>query len=108
MSELSLTQLSQIAEIDRSATTPLYQQFAEVLRESVLDDTLPPGTRLPPTRDFAEQVGVSCNTIRNAFNQLHSEEYGKTGINANLYQLPGYRTASETGPDSDPKGNLIG
>jgi GntR family transcriptional regulator / MocR family aminotransferase len=55
----------------------LYQE----LRRAILDRRLPPGIRLPATRDFAVQYGVSRGTVVTVFEQLQAEGYliGRVG-----------------------------
>ena len=62
---------------DISATRWLYV----ALRTEILEGRLRPGSRLPATRDLADQYGLSRGTIVAAFEQLRSEGYleGKTG-----------------------------
>src|ERR1019366_5890784 len=50
-------------------------------REAVLGGRLPPGSRLPSTRAFAAELGISRNTVMGAFDQLLAEGYleGKVG-----------------------------
>lgn len=43
---------------------------AEQLRRAIIDGALPPGTRLPPERELAAQLGVSRPTLRGAVNAL--------------------------------------
>jgi len=64
-----------------SPGTPLYRWLYEELRSAILSRHLHPGTRLPATRDLAEQYGLSRPTIVTAFEQLQSEGYveGKVG-----------------------------
>src|SRR5580658_5750462 len=56
---------------DRELWRWLYQQ----LRMAILDGRLRAGTRLPSTRDFADQYGVSRGTVVAAFDQLQAEGY---------------------------------
>src|SRR5262249_33992292 len=51
------------------------------LRRSILDGTLAAGVRLPATRGLAGELGVSRNTVLNAYEQLLAEGYleGKVG-----------------------------
>lgn len=55
--------------------TPLYQQLYEHLRSAILSGQLPKGTQLPSTRALADKLGVSRNTILNAYDQLFAEGY---------------------------------
>ena len=59
----------------------LYQQLYHALRRAILSGALAPGTRLPSTRAFAHELGVSRNTVLLAYDQLLAEGYavGQTG-----------------------------
>jgi GntR family transcriptional regulator/MocR family aminotransferase len=67
--------------LDASAATPLFRQLYDGLRQSILNGRLAPGVRLPATRRLAEELGVSRNTVLNAYEQLLAEGYleGKVG-----------------------------
>jgi GntR family transcriptional regulator/MocR family aminotransferase len=67
--------------LDPAATTPLFRQVYDGLRRAILDGTLAPGVRLPATRGLATDLGVSRNTVLNAYEQLLAEGYleGKLG-----------------------------
>ena len=43
------------------------QAVFDRLRQGILTGTLPPGTRLPPTRAMAEEIGVARQTVVLAF-----------------------------------------
>ncbi|UCJ15983.1 PLP-dependent aminotransferase family protein [Pseudomonas sp. MM211] len=59
----------------------LSRQLYQALRERVLDGRLPGGTRLPASRQLAERLGVSRNTVNRALDQLYAEGYvqGRVG-----------------------------
>jgi GntR family transcriptional regulator / MocR family aminotransferase len=67
--------------LDRSKPSRLHRQLYAQLSEAILTRRLVPGTRLPPTRALAAELGVSRNTVVNAFEQLLAEGYieGKVG-----------------------------
>ncbi|HKW65578.1 MAG TPA: PLP-dependent aminotransferase family protein [Candidatus Acidoferrum sp.] len=65
----------ELALNERSPRTPLTQWLYEGLRRAILSRRLPPGTRLPATRDFARQYNVSRGTVVTAFEQLQTEGY---------------------------------
>jgi GntR family transcriptional regulator/MocR family aminotransferase len=67
--------------LDSDAPTPLFRQVYDGLRRGILDGTLAPGVRLPATRSLAGELGVSRNTVLNAYEQLLAEGYleGKVG-----------------------------
>ena len=50
-----------------------------------------PGTRLPPTRELASELGIARNTVLNAFDQLYAESYIERRVGDGTYvsrQLP--------------------
>src|SRR5947209_8746955 len=67
--------------LDPASATPLFRQLYEGLRRGILAGTLAPGVRLPATRSLAGELGVSRNTVLNAYEQLLAEGYleGKVG-----------------------------
>ncbi|HZS79466.1 MAG TPA: PLP-dependent aminotransferase family protein [Ktedonobacteraceae bacterium] len=69
-------------ELDASVEIPLYRQLYERIRAGILNGQLKAGTRLPATRTLAEQLGISRNTVTNAYEQLLAEGYitGKVGF----------------------------
>ena len=52
---------------------PLPVMLAETIRQAILNGKLEPGERLPSEPDFAEQLGVSRTTLRDAVRILISE-----------------------------------
>jgi GntR family transcriptional regulator/MocR family aminotransferase len=57
------------------AAVPLYKQLYEELRAAILTGRIKPGTRLPPTRELARELGVSRNTALGAYQLLFAEGY---------------------------------
>jgi GntR family transcriptional regulator/MocR family aminotransferase len=68
-----------------SSRLPMHRQLYDELRESVLSGRLPPGARLPSTRWLAEELGVSRNTVMNAFDQLLAEGYLEGRVGSGTY-----------------------
>jgi GntR family transcriptional regulator / MocR family aminotransferase len=62
----------QLALHERAPDTTLTRWLYQELRRAILDRRLPPGTRLPATRDFALQYGVSRGTVVTVFEQLNT------------------------------------
>jgi DNA-binding transcriptional regulator YhcF (GntR family) len=56
--------------LDPTATRPLYRQLYDTLRLAILTGELAGGTRLPSTRAFARNLGISRTTVMIAFEQL--------------------------------------
>ncbi len=61
--------------IDRSLDIPLKRQVYEYIRNQILHGDLKGGERLPATREFASQLGISRNVLIEAFEQLLAEGY---------------------------------
>jgi len=52
---------------DRTSAQPVYRQLADLLRDWVETGRLAVGERLPPTRELALALGVSRNTVSEAY-----------------------------------------
>ncbi len=67
--------------LDANSETPMYRQIFTCMRQAILDGRLRPGQRLPPTRTFASELGISRNTVLLAFDYLFADGYlqGKMG-----------------------------
>ncbi len=59
--------------IKHQSDCPLHRQVYEQLRHAILERELPAGARLPSTRALARALGVSRNTILNAYEELVAE-----------------------------------
>jgi GntR family transcriptional regulator / MocR family aminotransferase len=62
-------------QLDPAAALPLHRQLYLELRGAILGGQLRPGTRLPATRGFAQELGVARGTVVNAYEQLRAEGY---------------------------------
>ncbi len=60
-------------ELDRSSSTPLYQQLRDQIRQRILSGSLPAGSKLPPERTLANTLGVNRTTVVNAYRELAAE-----------------------------------
>jgi GntR family transcriptional regulator/MocR family aminotransferase len=70
------TSLSNVfTALDRSSAIALHRQLYNQLRESILSGRLNAGTRLPSTRELADELSLARNTVLNAFDQLYAEGY---------------------------------
>lgn len=61
--------------LDRETAKPLYLQIYEHIRDEIITGELPEGHRVSATRRQAENLGVSRNTVEQAYLQLCSEGY---------------------------------
>ncbi|EMH4164751.1 PLP-dependent aminotransferase family protein [Pluralibacter gergoviae] len=53
----------------------LHKKLYNAVRAAILDGSLPTGSRLPPSRDLATQLGLSRNTVLTVYEQLLAEGY---------------------------------
>jgi GntR family transcriptional regulator/MocR family aminotransferase len=60
---------------------PMHRQIYEKMRQAILSGDLPSKSRLPSSRNLAQQLGISRMTVVNAYDQLFAEGYleGKIG-----------------------------
>ncbi|GAB2809202.1 PLP-dependent aminotransferase family protein [Actinocorallia aurea] len=59
--------------LDRASAEPLRVQLAGVLRARIRAGALPAGERLPSSRAFAADLGVSRTVVTEAYQQLYAE-----------------------------------
>jgi GntR family transcriptional regulator/MocR family aminotransferase len=71
--------------LDAKSGMPLYRQLYECLRKAILTGQLTPGTRLQSSREIAKELGVSRNTVVNAFEQLLAEGYLEGQVGSGTY-----------------------
>lgn len=61
--------------IDRGDAIPAYRQICDRVMQLAGDGVLPPGTRLPPTRELAAILGVHRTTVVRAYRELRALGY---------------------------------
>jgi GntR family transcriptional regulator/MocR family aminotransferase len=69
------TFLISLVHLNRQSSAPLYRQLCDSLRAAILKRQLEPGVCLPSSRDMAEMLDLSRNTVLNAFDMLIAEGY---------------------------------
>ena len=76
--------------VDRNIDEPIQRQIYAALRDLILRRILPPGLRLPSTRELAKDIVVSRNTVVAAYDQLASEGYieSRQGAHTFVVDLP--------------------
>lgn len=72
--------------IDHSLAAPLFEQICAHLRNRIISGGLQEGTRLPPTRALASELGVSRSTVVTAYEQLVAEGY-LSGVQGSGYKV---------------------
>ncbi|MER8008102.1 PLP-dependent aminotransferase family protein [Streptomyces sp. NPDC094149] len=73
------------------------------LREAVRSGRLPPGTRLPSSRDLAADLGVSRGLVTEAYEQLTAEGYLRSGRGAGTWVGGAVRAAPPRARDLAPR-----
>lgn len=74
--------------LDRQSATPLYQQIKTYLRQGILSGSLAADTRLPASRQLAQDLGVNRITIENAYAELEAEGLVFSKLGSGTYVLP--------------------
>jgi 2-aminoadipate transaminase len=59
--------------LDRRSRFPLYLQIKNQIKDMILENLLPGGKRLPPTRELAQALGVNRSTVVSAYSELIAE-----------------------------------
>jgi len=78
---------------------PRYAQITRALYRLIRSGGIGPGTRVPPTRELARDLGCSRNLVLLAYEQLILEGYLTSRGGAGTFVSPELPTAS--GPDAD-------
>lgn len=63
--------------IDRSASTPPFEQLVSQLRFQIMAGKYKPGNLLPSTRELGAQLGLSFHTVQRAYSRLAADGYVK-------------------------------
>jgi GntR family transcriptional regulator / MocR family aminotransferase len=72
-------------QLDSATGLPRYRQLYDGLRASILAGRLRAETRLPSTRALASELGISRNTVLNAYAQLLAEGYVEGAVGSGTY-----------------------
>lgn len=75
--------------LERSSSIPLIRQIHSAIRTRILAGALGEGTRLPSSRELAEQLGVSRNVVMEAYDMLCSEGFITTRRGSGAYVAAG-------------------
>ena len=59
--------------VDPSSPTPPFEQIRAQIQQMVAGGVLPEGTRLPPIRQLAGDLGLANNTVARAYRELEDE-----------------------------------
>ena len=78
-----------LPEIDKSSATPLNRQLYRVLRKAIMTGLLSSGTRLPSSRNLAQDLQISRNVVLEAYDQLIAEGFLQTRAGAGTFVARG-------------------
>lgn len=74
--------------LDRADREPLHRQLASELKRLILAQTLAPAARLPSSRVYAEELGVSRATVVAAIDELVAEGYAEGRHGSGVFVAP--------------------
>ena len=74
--------------IDRTSEVSLYRQIVDFLAGAIRTGELPPGTRLPATRELARDLGLARITVTTAYAELEADGLVEGRVGAGTFVLP--------------------
>ena len=80
--------------LDRRSGVPLYRQIETYLRQEILSGGLAAETRLPASRQLAQELGVSRITVKNAYAELESDGLVASRQGSGTYVSPVFSPTS--------------
>lgn len=89
---------------DRQSAEPVYRQLAGYLRELVEAGRLRAGQKLPATRELAGALGLSRNTVNQAYDALVGERILTAHVGQGTFVAPARRARLGAVADADPRG----
>lgn len=75
-------------DIDKESTVPMYRQIAETMIEGIRHGSLSPKHALPSSRELADQLDVSRNTINLAYQELMAQGYVASQERRGIFVTP--------------------
>src|SRR5512140_801799 len=72
----------------RESNIPLYQQIKIFFRQGIVSGSLAAETRLPASRQLAQDLGVNRITVENAYAELEAEGLVFSRLGSGTYVLP--------------------
>lgn len=82
--------------IDPQGSRPPFDQLRQQLIDQILGRRLPAGTRLPPVRRLAADLGIAANTAARAYRELEAEGYLITRGRKGTFVAPVAAASQET------------
>lgn len=85
--------------LDRNDKRPIQDQIVAFFRDAIASGSMRSGTRLPPTRELASELGVARNTVAFAYDRLVAEGYLESRTGSGTYVAEGLPKAKAKGRD---------
>lgn len=91
-----------IVELDEASPVPPYEQIRAQIAAMIGSGALPAGTRLPPIRQLAGDLGLAVNTVARAYRELEAGKLVASRVRTGTVvaprspQDPDERTAADT------------
>lgn len=69
-------------QIDLTGHKSIYEQVVSNIKELIMTDVLPAGTKLPSVRELSRELTINPNTVQKAYRELEREGfvYTQTGL----------------------------
>ena len=81
---------------------PLHAQLTRALKTAIFDGRVHAGSRLPPTRSLARELGLSRNTVLAAYEQLRAEGFVDGRVGSGSYVTPPLQAPRPASPRAAP------
>lgn len=67
-----MSELARWLRVDAASATPIFEQVRLGVIDAVRDGRLPAGSRLPPVRQLAAELGLAVNTVARTYRELET------------------------------------
>lgn len=86
--------------LERRGQRPLYLQVVEQIQERIRSGALPVGSRLPPIRQLAGELGLTRLTVHNAYAELQADGWIESYVGRGSYvaERPGAKAQVRPSP----------
>lgn len=88
--------------VDPRASSPIYQQLVDGIKEAVAAGILNPGDKMPTVRELAGQIAINPNTIAKAYQKLE-----QAGIIVSMRSRGTFITGNRTVVNLEEKQKLL-
>lgn len=96
-----------IDDIRLDGKHPLQHQLYQRLSERILDQRYPPGRQLPSSRQMAQDLGISRNTVNAVYDQLKAEGFLQSRAGRGVFVHEDIKSAlNPSGPSLNKSGGV--